>query len=260
MKNTIFKLIAIFFVISSISFACNEKETVSLTDEDYLTTTDNVYSERVLYDIFNIVNKGITTTKSAQSCPAFSWNNNVLTIIYPVDGCTGTDGVKRSGTIIATFNVGFDYVWSLGDNVTITFDNYSMLDNSITGTLVMTCTSNQPMKFRISSENMQIALSETETMSWKTTLDYTMLEGLATVDDLTDDVWQIDGSASGINANGKNFTRVATALEKYPDCAIFVSGNLVVTVDTNIYNIVFESQCGTVLIDYKGIQFPMYIQ
>lgn len=259
MKNNILKLIAIFFIIGVISFSCIEKDSASLTNDDYVTTSDNVYSERLIFDIFNIVNKGISTTKSEQSCPDYEWTNKELRVSY-LDGCTETDGNEISGTIIANFSVDFDYSWSLGDNVAITFENYTVNGSKITGTINITCTSAEPLTFRFTSDDMLITSSNSNTISWKTTMDYTMLSGLSTVDNFSDDIWQIDGTSSGVGANGKNFTREAIALVKVPNCSIFVDGKIFLTVESNIYNIEFDEQCGNVIIEFNGNQFLIYMQ
>jgi hypothetical protein len=259
MKNKVLKLVAIFFVIGMISFAC-KKETASLSEEDYISASDNVYAEKVVFDIFNILKTIPTQTKSVPLCPDINFENNELRIIYPADGCAGTDGVKRSGTIIINFDHDFDFIWSTGEKATITFDNYSIIDNKITGTISIICTSDQPFVFGITSDNMLITSSNSNTISWKTDMVYEMISGSSTVS-FGDDVWRIDGTSSGVGSDGKNFTRKAIFLSKEPDCSIFAEGIIILTVESNIYNIEFpKNQCGNVVITFEGLKFPMRME
>jgi hypothetical protein len=259
MKKNIFKLIAFVITLGLFSFSC-DKTNIDKPQVDLATSQDNILSEKAVSGVFDVVNSlpGLKSAQATSDCATYSWNQKLLTITYPQAGCIGNDGNTRSGVIKAQFNSGFSGIWAVNDNVTITFENYYVNGNKLTGIILATCAAIQPKKiFHLTSDNMVLTFTDTKTVSWNTNVYYTMLEGSGTAT-WTDDVWQIDGSHNGTGRNGKTFSRVATALTTSTTCKYFVSGNLAVTVNsTDTYDIAFQSTCGSIIITYKEIPFPI---
>jgi len=259
MKRDILKFFAIFISIGIFSFACEEMQ-IDKPEVDLTTSQDNIVSEKAVSEVFDIVNSlpASTPAKATGACPTYSWSQKLLTITYPQAGCTGENGVTRSGVIKAQFSSGFQGVWAVNDYVTITFENYYVNGNKLTGTVVATCNALQPKKiFKLTSENMLLTFEDTKTVSWKMTMYYTMLEGGGTIG-WSDDAWQIDGTTEGVGRNAKTFTKTATALATSTSCKYFVSGNMSLTIQgSDTYNIEFKSPCGSIIITYKNIPFPI---
>jgi hypothetical protein len=260
MGKNIFKLLAFAITLGFFSSACNEP--LNEPKVDLATSQDNILSEKAVSEVFGLVNglSGTVTAKAISECPTYTWASNLLTITFPETGCIGNDGYTRIGVIKAQFSNGFIGFWSVDDYVTITFENYSINGNDLTGTITATCTALEPNKvFRVTSENMELTFTDAKVLSWSTIVDYTMLAGGGTIG-WSDDEWQIDGTNTGIARNGKSFTRQANALTTSTDCKYFISGHLIVTIDdTDTYDIEFKPTCGSVVITYKGIEFPMVL-
>jgi hypothetical protein len=258
MKRNILKILSIFVALGMLSLSCDKA-----SDEpqvDLASSQDNIVSEKAVSEVFGIVNS-LPTAKATGTCPTYAWSQKLLTITYPQAGCAGNDGITRSGVIKAQFSPNFAGAWAVNDYVTITFENYYVNGNKLTGTVVATCTQLQPKKiFRLTSENMGLTFSDTKTISWSMTMYYTMLAGGGTLD-WNDDEWQIDGTNTGVGRNGKTFTRMATALKTSTTCKYFVAGNLELTINSSdTYNIEFKSTCGSIVITYRNIPFPINLE
>jgi len=257
-----FKFLPLLIVISLFTLSCDNTD-ISKPQVDLSTTQDNIVSEKAVSEVFVIVNTlpGYGLSKAAETNPTYLWSQNLLTITYPETGFIGNDGLSRKGVIKAQFNANFNGTWAVNDNVTITFENYYINGNNLTGTVVATCTQLDPGKiFHLVSENMMLTFSDSKSISWSTVVDYTMLAGGGTID-WSDDEWQIDGSNDGTARNGKTFSRTATGLKTSTECKYFVSGNLLIVInETDSYDIEFKPTCGNIVITYLGFPFTFNLE
>lgn len=133
-----------------------------------------------------------------------------LTIDFGNTGCTGTDGRTRSGKIMCEFT-GFYRVE--GTVITTTLDNYHVNGNLVEGSHIVTNegrNADNNIYFTIDVTGAQVTTPD-GTISWSSTRTRTWVEGESTtwwtdgLAGILDDVYEIDGTAAGINIEGNSF-------------------------------------------------------
>jgi hypothetical protein len=257
MKTILLKIFAFLFTFGLLLTSCDVDLSSPKVDDE--TVLDNTLGERVVGDVFGMVNAGATSVKANESCGDFSFNgvDNTLTITFPDGGCEGADGITRSGVIHAQYNG----TWlQVGSSVEISFDNYKQNEKELSGTITVLFSSGgtQPV-FNMTASNMSLTYSDGGQITWESSNTYTWTAGVLTLFDRSDDFYTISGVTEGVARNGNEYTRVVTDLVKSPGCKWFTSGNILLTIteDTtnSIYDITFIEPCGTVTIRYNGISF-----
>lgn len=242
MKNKLF-LSSIIIVSAIISLdSCKKKTEV---DNETQSVVDNAICEQQFMSIQPIVNdksineKGI---KRIYACETFSivsgdttdtnndkiYDNGPVTfqIDYGATGCTGSDGVYRTGKI----NITTAKRWSVYNNsVTIDLVGYKANTVSYTGQIKIT----RPDSLTITTEVINGHCTDG---SWN--IDYActktlkQIAGFSTKTNSDDDVYSITGSSTGKNREGRNFTtNITNALIKKTTCKYISSGTLELTPD-----------------------------
>ena len=121
--------------------------------------------------------------------------------------CTGPDGIVRSGQILA--NLTNCYIDS-GSVTTITFNNYYVNGNKITGTEIITNEGRnslgQPV-FGVQVQNGNLYSSNGVT-TYNSVQQRTWIQGYNTLLNPMDDVYLITGTANGVNASGTTYSIV----------------------------------------------------
>lgn len=139
-----------------------------------------------------------TVTRDTVSTP------RVTTIDFGT-GCTGADGKTRKGRIIVTHDGPYR---NPGTTITVTFDNYFVNDNQVTGTKTIHndgLNNAGHTSFSV-SVNGQIILANGEgTISWTSERTREWIAGESTPN-RDDDQYSITGSATGTAANGDQFS------------------------------------------------------
>lgn len=259
MKKNILK-ISVFFWVLIIVFSSCESDEVSV-NPDNESIQESAMTESAVNDVVGLVNSGTSLkSMSATACGDFVFDQttNSLTISFPQSGCTGEDGVSRSGVIHAQFTGTWQEV---GSTVVVTFDGYKRDGIELSGTLTMSFTATGTLPaFTVTSANMSLSFEDGSTITWTGSTTYTY-SGLNTPLDLADDYFEIDGATSGTTKEGKSFAQVATGLQTSTSCKWFVSGNLKITITdgdkTGVYDLTFKEPCGTVDGTYNGIPFTL---
>ncbi len=249
MKTNLLRLFMMLFALSLFVTSC---ENVKLTDPeaDKESIDDNAIGERAVGDVFGFVNDGQSGKKEG-SCPAESWEGNAITgYTLTLDfgeagsGCTCADGIVRSGKIKAQF--GGVQIWVAKANVTVSFENYVVDGNQLTGSITASMTGIGA--FQIDATGMQMTFSDGGTMKWNSSKT---IEKSATS-------WIMNGEATGTLRNGKTFVRVTENLTKSPDCEWFTAGKVTLTIGTgdeaSAYIMEYKT-CGKVEITYNGISY-----
>lgn len=254
MKTKLLKIFTLMIAFGVLFTSCDTD--LSTPDVDDESLQDGALGERAVGDVFGMVNTGPGSGKAAGDCGIFTFDigSRILTITFPNEGCTGNDGVIRSGVI----NAAFSGTWlEPGSSVEITFVNYKRDGKTLSGTITVVYTSGgeQPV-FTLTAINMSLTFPDSKQITWESSNTFTWLVG-ATTPDKMDDVYSISGATEGTARNGKEFKRVATELVTSATCRWFTSGNLVLTIydgdNEDIYNMTFSEPCGTVTIIYNGI-------
>lgn len=196
-------------------------EVTNISDEAATTGSVSYKTE----DANSLLNGCATVTRDTVSVP------HVTTIDFGTTGCTGADGKVRKGQIIVTYDGRYR---DPGTTITITFNNYSVNDNQITGT--KTIHNNGPnadgnLTFSVSASGQVVLASGAGTITWSCSRTREWIAGESTPN-RDDDQFSVTGSASGTGVNGNQFTAtILTPLVRVlaPGCRRhFVSGSVLV--------------------------------
>jgi hypothetical protein len=160
--------------------------------------------------------------------------------IYFNGSVTCTDGRKRSGRLICTFSGRYRDANSI---ITITTDNYYVDGNKVEGTKTVTNNGFNAagnLNYTISVTNGKITTATGSVITWESTRNREWTAGQNTLLNVSDDQYQITGSASGTNRNGDGFTATITsALLVKMNCKFITQGT-----------VVFASERGGFTLDY----------
>ncbi len=152
-----------------------------------------------------------------------------IIIDFGTSNCTCLDGRNRRGKIISTFTGKYR---DAGTVITHTFENYFVDDNEVKGTKTVTNIGNYTYDIKVTGSI--ILNSNAGTITWNSERQRVWKEGYNTWV-LNDDVYEITGSASGTNANGKNYSVTITKplIRKLKLGCIrnFIEGTLEIEVD-----------------------------
>ncbi len=169
-----------------------------------------------------------TVTNDTLSLP------HVLTIDFGASNCECKDGVYRRGKIIISYSGRYR---EMGHTHTITFSNYFVNDNQVTGTKTVSYTSNDAAgnpKYDIAVNGQVVLANSAGTISWTSTRTRTWLAGYDTKN-WSDDVYEISGSGSVTRANGKKFgIQITTPLHVALACRWIESGVVEITPESAV--------------------------
>jgi hypothetical protein len=166
-------------------------------------------SESVIQDAINVANDGADGTVDGvsngrvQACGTVT--NDAATKTVTIDfgtGCVGLEGVTRKGKIAIQY-VGTDLQTSAMR--TLIFTNYTVNSTSITGSISQTGfqrTVSTSYSFSISSNGLQVILSDGRTYTLNNLQRNYSINLGATVQDISDDVTTITGTYSQTNSAG----------------------------------------------------------
>jgi len=274
-------LMAVLFTASSLTFtSCRkkEKEEEVVEDTEQSTATDNNVAESFVADIESIgsqVSDGgsLSTYKMSGStgmgaietstCAIITKNWQTITVDFG-SGCVGRDGRNRSGKLIYDFSAsssGALHYRNPGFSVSVSSQNY-VVDSyavNIGSKVVSNITPNAipagvnpgtNLKWSLVSSVSIIKPNNAGTITWScnrtkeltNTSDTLCYRGQALAIDWTKAIVKLNGSASGVNARGENFTAVASNLIRDFNCAPdpvarphrhpFISGTVIYTPGT----------------------------
>lgn len=241
MKKILFILMTaagLFFLFLT---GCRKENTNSVIDADTISAEDNATAEMVFDDVFALMDEaakdqpGLRQSGFRASCADITVDTTVSPRVLTLDfgaGCTGNDGRTRSGKIIITFTGRYR---DQGTVITHTFDNYYVNGNKVEGTKTVTNMGRNAMGnlyYKIEVKNAKIT-TDNGVISWESTREreWTNGEGTASI---LDDEYNITGTASGTNRNGKSYAILIdnnNPLHVKIGCRWIVSGAVNITPD-----------------------------
>jgi len=244
--------IAASVICSSLLFTSCKKDSTA-KDADTEAAENNALAESSFNDVTTIsdqaalggsVNMRVAADASASredgslgsGCASVTFDTvstpHIITIDFGSANCLCNDGRNRRGKIILSYTGRYK---ESGTIINISFSNYFVNDNQLTGTKKIT---NQGpngagnLVYKIEVNGQVIKANGAGTVTWVSTRYREWLAGANTPLVLNDDVYSITGNASGTNANGKSYTiNITKALIRKMNCRWFESGTLDVTPD-----------------------------
>jgi hypothetical protein len=211
-------------------------------NSDWTFEQDNSVSSELFQDIYKQVDVTAQSDGSLKSCGTVTLSNTLGTFPNTViidfgNGCVGTDGRMRSGQIIGIFSGRWR---DAGTVVNITTNNYKVNKYAVSGSQTITNnglnTSNH-LSYTVVTANGQVRdTTNNQTIQWNSTKTFEWVAGQGTswasngVLGITDDIYHVTGSASGINRNGTPYTAVITErLVRDLSCRWITDGTVEIT-------------------------------
>jgi hypothetical protein len=234
-----FKIVCITILLMAVSIvACRKDKTTELdtviAEQESLAS---VYSDDIqnfateAYDNGSISELKETEDKN-NPCTTVTKDtiNRIVTIDFGTNGCIGRDGRTRKGKIIINYSQ--QLFWSAGCTHNISFDNYFVNNNQITGTKTVTILTNGRANRHVESHLNILLANNGGTIIWNCDRTRNQTSGINTAN-ILDDEYSITGAANGTSSNGTNFVfNITNALIRKMICPRhFVQGVIVRQVD-----------------------------
>ncbi len=232
-KNLIKGIVLICIVIAFTSCRREKKETLGNT-----ITIDNSTAENLFSDLFKVANNvsqsedgirenGIGCIDSIY-VDTLSMPRTVM-IDFGTDDCVGDDGRIRKGKIHITYTGRYRDV---GTIITITPDNFTSNGYLVQGSQTVTNlgeNANSQLSYSVNVNGSITAPANAWSSQWTSQRTRTWVQGQNTLTWL-DDVYDITGTASGVNRNGLAYTvSVTSPLRAKLVCPWIVSGTMILT-------------------------------
>lgn len=224
MKKERMKLV-VFCLLIGISLGCRKAKLNRATT----TSEDNALSETLFEDVYNQIDEALSSEEGvnkmedglAGGCATVSISAldtvypKTVTIDFGTSNCEGNDGRTRRGKIIVNITGPYRTV---GTKITTTFENYFVNDYQIEGTKVVEHTAERSFKIEVSDAKITFP-NGADKITWESSRNRVWSEGFNTkisldpadsacflnVECLLDDVYEITGSATGTNRDGRLF-------------------------------------------------------
>ncbi len=241
------KYLMVAATVGIILGACRKKDDDEPADSDTTAAADNSISEGYFNDANSISDQAaagnltsfLSTDNNSDergilsSCATITKdtvsNPHTITVDFGNTNCLCSDGRNRRGIINIAYT---GHYKDSASYHTITFTNYFVDDNQVTGTKTVTNNGHDNsgyLTFTISVNGSIIKANGGGTISWTSNRTRKMIQG-ETTDIWSDDIYLITGTASGTSAAGNSFTATITsALKVKLDCHHIVSGVLDLT-------------------------------
>lgn len=233
--------------------ACRKKEDGRIgLDSDTSGAADNALAQGTFNDASNISDQGAAgglisysstnngsdirgvLSQCATITPTTNGNSHTVKIDFGTTDCLCTDGRKRRGSVIVEFSGQGSLLQAYNDSLsvnkhTITFYQYYVNENHVEGTHFITNNghnNNGHLNYSIEVLGGKITKPNGGgVVNWQSSRTREWVEGEGTPA-FDDDVYLINGSASGTQANGTSFTETATNLKIAIGCPYIKSGVL----------------------------------
>ncbi|CAI8371850.1 MAG: Uncharacterised protein [Cryomorphaceae bacterium] len=203
-----------FLAICSIAvllYACKDEDVINNPDlESTQATQDHLFAEQTFNDVSRIVKEGFLESGASKSCASYNLINNnsldidTLIINFGTTNCL-QNGKLRKGKVVITYSGGYHDSLAI---ITTTFDNYHINNNLVQGEIVVINqgkNNNGNMHFTTSVNNASI-ITNNGIINWSTNRTREWVSGIATYGDLSDDKYNITGTANGIGVNNNSFS------------------------------------------------------
>jgi hypothetical protein len=233
--------LAAIFALLMIAFACQKDQQDEYTD----VSKDQNTADVIFNEVKDIADEAYNAnSKSGKSGDATDWlilgtcatitldttvSPRLLTIDFGTVNCLCNDGKYRRGMILISFT---GHYKDSGTVITHTFSNYFVNDHQVLGTKTITnngLDSNGYLSYSVVVNGSIIKPNNGGTITWNSIRTRTWIAGMNTPG-LSDDKYEITGSASGTSAANVNYTMlITTPLQKNIGCKHFVSGVVEIT-------------------------------
>ena len=255
-KRSFISVLSIVLFAAFTMIACEKNKSVE--DLDLMTAEDDAIADLAYDDVFTEVDMvmnimdafgyDLPATKSElDTCPVISvispdghfWPRKV--IVDYGDGCSHGKRT-RSGKIIITVS---GPMWEKGSQRTVELEDFYVNDHKVEGTRIVTNEgrwgageNDDPdyegkRYFSVVLKDGKVYVPDTDIVITKeVNRTRTFMEGEYTKWDTRDDIWYIDGIATGINRKGIPFSReITSSLWKEIGCRFITKGTVLISAE-----------------------------
>lgn len=222
MKTIIYSLLT---VLSISTISCKKDNPLENIEANTVSATDNSFSENIFDQIFNTSTNSLDNQQNINSgtfqsrinywgeCVTYTLNTNNKTLKADFgNGCTGLDGITRSGIIDMTYT---DLYRTEGSIVTYNLVNFYVNGYKVEGTgnvENLGRNAQSQLMHRNTLTNGKIHdVNGNWIIDWETTRTRTWISGEDTPLDITNDQYEISLTNSGINRNGDTYLTETTS-------------------------------------------------
>jgi hypothetical protein len=187
--------------------ACKKDKDEDL-DTETQSSSDNFFVEGQVNDEIKEVDEAATNSKLGKNGPVITIDSTTTPRKMTIDYGTGTvcnDGKTRSGKINVTWTGRYR---ETGTVITISPENFVQNGNKIEGTKTIENKGRNTagnLYYTISVINARITKADGRERTWNATRNREWISGEGTAT-WNDDVYLLTGNASGVNANGLNYS------------------------------------------------------
>lgn len=217
--------------------SCRKEREEPLIDLDYTSASDNSRAEDAFQDILSQVDKAVDDNGLRELCdPVVTFDTTgtprTMTLDFGTENCTTANGRTRRGRIIVSYTGRYR---EQGTVITIVPENYYHNDNLVQGIKTVTNLGPNPdgnLHFSVNVTGTISAADGSWTASHAGQRTRTWIAGAGT-QALSDDVYLITGSGSGVNRNGDPYSvSIISALRVALNCPFITQGTVQVTPNT----------------------------
>jgi hypothetical protein len=243
MKYNINSITLKLLILSTVVILFSSCEKKIETDNETQSVLDNAVATQNFVSVFPFISEqclNYSVVKKTSSCTTVSqltgdttdangdnvFDNGPINFLIDFgDGsCSSADGISRSGKIKLTMAK----KWSvLSHSITVEFIDYKTNGLNCLGSLKLTRTDSSKYSFEIKPSSLK---SDYYQIDFEGNFTLYQTHGENTKSDLSDDIFEITGNASGKNRQKRTFTsKITYPLIKPNSCKYIVSGILEVT-------------------------------
>lgn len=215
MKTNLLKFGLLIFALALFIVACEEGALDGIRP-DQTAAEDMAKAEGTISDVFGVINSSMGNgstygiTMKAGVCftldSVVTANSKKITLTYPTAGCDQGDGVIRKGQLVGMLAG----KWNVpGSVLTVTFNNFSNNENTVTGTIVVKFKSANPLTFDLICTDVILTSAE-GTIKLNATQTIVSMAGSATPTAVGDDIFKITGTVNLVDRENKSSTATLT--------------------------------------------------
>jgi len=250
-KRSFISVLSIMIIAALTMIACEQNKSVE--DIDLMTAEDDAIADLAYDDVFTQVDMVMNimdafgymmpaTKSELDTCPVISivsstdafWPRQI--IVDYGDGCSHSLRTRK-GKIIITVS---GPMWEEGSSRTVELEDFYINDHKVEGTRVVT-NEGRHMEgeyegkryFSVVLTGGKVYVPDSDiVISKEVNRTRTFVEGEDTRWDTRDDIWHINGTASGVNRKGIPFTReIISPLWKEIGCRFITKGTVLISAE-----------------------------
>lgn len=250
-KWLVFTVLMIGFAFAACRFDKNDdKVDEGFTEKILFTSEDQSTAENYFQDAEDQEDLAIETRDGGGTfagCPTVTVEPDDATFPRTITidfggGCEGPNGRIRKGKIIVTQS---DAIWVEGSVRTATFDDFFIDDAQLEGVRTIVnegADANGNLTFSRTVVDGKITFPNGTSTTWESNYQLTQTEGGQTPLILSDNVFEVTGSANGVNRNGQAFTAtIDEPLVKNKLCPWVSEGLITLTIDSKTLSLNYGS-------------------